>query len=84
MIIIFSSCFMIYAQTPRKAADNSLRPKVTDWIKKDALYIITESEKEAFLKLENDTDREIFIENFWARRDPDPDTEVNEFREEIL
>lgn len=75
-------CSVLHAQMPGKTDNNSIRPKVKDWIKKDVLYIVTESEKEAFLKLENDTDRETFIENFWLRRDPDPDTELNEFREE--
>jgi GWxTD domain-containing protein len=46
------------------------------------LYIITPDEKEVFLKLQTDTEREQFIVNFWARRDPDPDTEENEWREE--
>jgi GWxTD domain-containing protein len=52
------------------------------WLERDVLYIITSEEKEAFLKLKTDEDREQFIKNFWARRDPDPDTEENEYREE--
>lgn len=52
------------------------------WVEKDAAYIITDSEKEAYLALKTDEEREKFIENFWRRRDPDPDTEINEFREE--
>jgi GWxTD domain-containing protein len=36
----------------------------------------------AFKKLANDDERERFIEEFWRRRDPDPDTEENEFKEE--
>lgn len=53
-----------------------------DWAQKDVLYIITEEEKKSFSKLETFAERERFIESFWSRRDPDPDTEVNEFREE--
>ena len=48
---------------------------------KDVAYIITDSEKRAFKKLETDDEREKFIEDFWRRRDPDPDTEENEYRE---
>lgn len=53
-----------------------------DWIKKDVAYIITSEEKKAFNQLKTDEERENFIENFWRRRDPNPDTEENEFREE--
>src|ERR1700738_2742847 len=30
----------------------------------------------------NDAERESFVEQFWLRRDPTPDTEENEFKEE--
>src|SRR5829696_4179545 len=53
-----------------------------DWIDKDVAYIITEGEKAAFKKLATDEEREQFIEIFWRRRDPDPDTDENEYREE--
>ncbi len=52
------------------------------WVEKDVAYIITAEEKKAYNDLKTDQERENFIENFWRRRDPDPDTEVNEFREE--
>jgi len=53
-----------------------------NWIKKDVAYIITSEEKKAFNALKTDEERENFIENFWRRRDLNPDTEENEFREE--
>lgn len=53
-----------------------------NWIKKDVAYIITSEEKKAFNSLKTDEERENFIENFWRRRDPNPDTEENEYREE--
>jgi GWxTD domain-containing protein len=53
-----------------------------DWLDKDVAYIITDEERKAFKKLETDDEREKFIEDFWRRRDPDPDTDENEFREE--
>ena len=53
-----------------------------NWVKKDVAYIITSEEKKAFNQLKTDEERENFIENFWRRRDPNPDTEENEFREE--
>src|SRR5438067_8991713 len=53
-----------------------------DWLEKDVAYIITDDERRAFKKLETDDEREKFIEDFWRRRDPDPDTDENEYREE--
>ncbi len=53
-----------------------------NWINNDVPYIITDQEKKAFKALKTDEERENFIENFWRRRDPNPDTEENEFREE--
>jgi GWxTD domain-containing protein len=52
------------------------------WLNTDVDYIITKEEKRAFMALQTDEERENFIENFWRRRDPNPDTEENEYREE--
>ena len=52
------------------------------WLDEDVKYIITDEEREAFLKLSNDEERDAFIEQFWLRRDPTPDTPENEFKEE--
>jgi GWxTD domain-containing protein len=52
------------------------------WLDQDVVYIITPEEREAFRKLATDEERDAFIESFWLRRDPTPDTEENEYREE--
>ncbi|WP_041857136.1 GWxTD domain-containing protein [Candidatus Korobacter versatilis] len=52
------------------------------WLEEDVIYIITDEEREAFLKLSNEDEREHFIEDVWFRRDPTPDTPENEFKEE--
>ena len=52
------------------------------WLDEDVVYIITDEEREAFKRLTTDEEREQFIEQFWLRRDPTPDTEENEFKEE--
>lgn len=52
------------------------------WLEQDVSYIITPDEKRAFKKLATDEEREQYIEAFWRRRDPNPDTEVNEYLEE--
>ncbi len=52
------------------------------WLEEDVLYIITDEEKRAFKNLQTDEEREQFIEQFWLRRDPTPDTMENEYKEE--
>ncbi len=52
------------------------------WLDQDVRYIITPEEERAFKLLGTDEERDEFIEQFWLRRDPTPDTEENEFREE--
>ncbi len=59
-----------------------LKEAYKKWLSTDVDYIITKEEKRAFLALQTDEERENFIENFWRRRDPNPDTEENEYREE--
>ncbi|MDQ3633763.1 MAG: GWxTD domain-containing protein [Acidobacteriota bacterium] len=54
-----------------------------NWLEKDVDYIITKEEKRAFKQLKTNEEKENFIENFWRRRDPNPDTEENEYREEF-
>jgi GWxTD domain-containing protein len=52
------------------------------WKDEDVRWIITDEERKTFDSLKNDEEREQFIEQFWLRRDPDPDTDTNEYREE--
>src|SRR5499427_2308593 len=52
------------------------------WLNEDVAYIITDEERAAFKRLTTDEEREQFIEQFWLRRDPSPDTIENEFKEE--
>jgi len=53
-----------------------------NWLNVDVTYIITDEERKAFGRLETDEEREQFIEQFWLRRDPTPDTVENEYKEE--
>lgn len=52
------------------------------WVEEDVAYIITDEEKRAFKKLQTNEEREQFIEAFWRRRNPDPDSDENSFKEE--
>jgi GWxTD domain-containing protein len=52
------------------------------WLNEDVTYIITDEERAAFKRLATDDEREQFIEQFWLRRDPSPDSQENEYKEE--
>jgi GWxTD domain-containing protein len=52
------------------------------WLNEDVGYIISNEERKAFRSLATDEERDQFVEQFWLRRDPTPDTEENEYREE--
>ncbi|HLY20756.1 MAG TPA: GWxTD domain-containing protein [Bryobacteraceae bacterium] len=70
----------------KKKREDKLRKELETpyrkWLNEDVVYIITDEEKTAFKRLATDEEREQFIEQFWLRRDPTPDTEENEFKEE--
>jgi len=73
------------AQDPTDKPRNvkpELKQAYKRWLDNDVAYIITKEERKAFMALATDEERENFIENFWRRRDPNPDTEENEYREE--
>ncbi|HEY6344852.1 MAG TPA: GWxTD domain-containing protein [Bryobacteraceae bacterium] len=52
------------------------------WLNEEVVWIITDEERKAFSRLQTDEERQQFIEQFWLRRDPTPDTDENEYREE--
>ena len=70
----------------RKKQEEKLRKELETpyrkWLNEDVTYIITDEERQAWKRLSTDDEREQFIEQFWLRRDPTPDTEENEFKEE--
>ncbi len=77
-------CLVLTAQSdpakPRqtKKQEQKLRKELQGayytWITRDVAYIITDEERQAFKRLQNDEEREQFVEQFWLRRDPTPDT----------
>ena len=64
-------------------------PKIKlDPVSKDfydtARLIMTKQESKIFKHLPDKESREEFIDEFWVKRDPDKDTEENEFKEEFF
>jgi GWxTD domain-containing protein len=83
-------------QTDQKAAKQTAKQKAKSdkdlfkeldsqykkWLNEDVIYIITPEERSAFVHLQTNEEREQFIEQFWQRRNPDPDSADNTFKEE--
>ena len=74
------------SEKEKKRREEKLRKELETpyrkWLNEDVTYIITDEERTAFRRLQTDEEREQFIEQFWLRRDPTPDTVENEFKEE--
>lgn len=66
----------------QKELRQELKGPYKTWLNQDVAYIITDQERKAFLSLSNDEERDAFIEQFWRRRNPDPDSPENTAREE--
>jgi GWxTD domain-containing protein len=85
LIIVLLGSTPLYV-FPRQGQEGLLREEAEDyfkrWLNEDVVYIITEEERAIFEKLSTPEEKEQFIEQFWFRRDPDPRTAVNEFKEE--
>ncbi len=79
-------------QTPKNAAKGKqksekdlykeLDSQYKNWLEQDVVYIISPEERNAFLHLQTNEEREQFIEAFWQRRNPDPDSSDNAFKDE--
>jgi GWxTD domain-containing protein len=65
-----------------KKLQKELETPYKKWLNEDVAYIISDEERQAWKRLATDDERQSFIEQFWLRRDPTPDTEENEFKEE--
>lgn len=84
MRFILRLFLILYAfQLFSSVKEENLPKKYREWLKLVS-YIILPQEKEVFLKLDNDRDRDLFIEIFWKQRDPTPGTPQNEFMEEHI
>ena len=80
LLILVAASFILagvgHAQKPK------LPPSYQKWLDEEVVYIITPLERDVFLKLQSDRERDLFIEAFWKHRDPAPDSPLNEARNE--
>ena len=80
-LLLGAFCFFAAAQQTRPA-ESGKEAAYAKWLNEDVVYIISKEERAAFERLQTNEEREKFIEQFWQRRDPTPDTPENEFKEE--
>ena len=66
----------------QKELGQELKGPYKKWANEDVRWIITDQEMKAFKSLSNDEERDAFIEQFWQRRNPDPESPENTFRDE--
>lgn len=78
-LLALSLCAPLFGQAKKLAG---LPGGARTWLDEEVVYIITPKERDVFLKLASDKERDIFVEAFWKQRDPTPGTPKNEFREE--
>jgi GWxTD domain-containing protein len=79
----FSSFYLkpaVASPFPQAQKKEPLSEASKQWLEEVVPYIITQAEKELFLSLPNEAERGKFIENFWKKRDPKPETPENEFK----
>ena len=78
-------CFLIGSLlfSGQKIKEKDLPQRYREWLKLTR-YIIRPEEKNVFMQLTNDRERDVFIETFWKQRDPTPGTPENEYKEEHI
>ena len=89
LLLVSFSVPYIPAQEPKRSPDEKprkVKPEIkkayVEWIN-DHDLILSKPERDAWKKLETDEERDKFIEEFWRVRDPDPDTEENEYKQQF-
>jgi GWxTD domain-containing protein len=90
---LYGACVVVAALLSSAAAQTPRRPKPPRfvihedfrpwWLLDDVRWIILPTEKAAYLRLTNDEQRSNFVDQFWSRRDPTPDTLDNEYENEV-
>ena len=78
---VLTLCFFLNAESEKELI-KKLPPQHRTWLTEEVVYIITPAEKDVFLQLGTDQERETFISAFWKQRNPNPNLPENEFKKE--
>ena len=82
LCILVVLCSVAAAQNSKRVSQEEQEDYYSKWLKEDVYWIISEEERGIFEDLTTDEEKDSFIESFWFRRDPDPNTSFNEYKEE--
>ena len=82
-IVFFAAMLFAFSGIAFGQKKQKLEKSFRDWLERDVAYIITKDERDAFLKLTNDENREKFIETFWEIRNPAPGSPINTYKDEV-
>ncbi|MCX6569596.1 MAG: GWxTD domain-containing protein [Candidatus Aminicenantes bacterium] len=80
VVVVLLAAFAASGQIPK---EKDLPEQYRDWLDLVA-YHIQPVERDVFMQLTNDRDRDLFMETFWKQRDPTPGTPENEYRDELI
>ena len=81
-LILGAAVLCLYSLADADSQKVQLPDRYQKWLNEEVVYIITPLERDVFLKLKSDRERDLFTEAFWKHRDPTPDTAENEFKVE--
>ncbi len=76
-------CGVFFSALGMAKSRPKLSPQYQQWLERDVVYLITKEEKDSFLQLEADADRDKAIQQFWEVRNPNPGAPINEYKDEI-
>ena len=82
LILIILAALAAPLSAQKKKSVKDLPENYRKWLQEEVAYIITARERDVFLQLDSDRERNIFIEAFWKQRNPDPNSSENAFKTE--
>ncbi|AFL86526.1 hypothetical protein Terro_0175 [Terriglobus roseus DSM 18391] len=81
-VLLVVLAFLLAGQSMRAVSVKQLPPVYRHWLTQEVNYIIESPEREEFLSLKTDAERDAFMKSFWDSRNPDPGSEINTYKEE--
>jgi GWxTD domain-containing protein len=81
--VILAAALFCFQQPAFGQKRQKLEKSYREWLERDAAYVITKDEKDAFLRLTTNETRDKFIEDFWEIRNPNPGSPSNSYKDEI-
>jgi GWxTD domain-containing protein len=82
LLILLAGALSALPAATEKAEINKLPPYYKKWLTEDVVYIISPKERDVFLQLTTDRERDLFVNAFWKVRNPDQNSPTNKFKDE--